>query len=143
MWIVDVAKLVESVPELDWNRAEEEARKVGLERCLALGVLLAHRVAGADVPAQVLRRFGSDRSVKNLTDFLEQSVLEEPGRMPAGRIPYNVRILGQRDRAAIMLSPGFLRPGARDRALVKLPKALDPLYYLIRPLRILLDRSGR
>ncbi len=143
MWILDVAMLLESEPELNWNEAEEEAKKVGLERCLGLGVLLAHRVAGAGVPAEILRRFESDRSVKKLADFLDQHLLEEPGRMPEGRIPYNLRILGFRDRAAVLFSPDFIRPNARDRALVKLPKALEPLYYVIRPFRILLDRAGR
>jgi len=43
----------------------------------------------------------------------------------------------------MLLSPSILRPNALDRAVVQLPKSLDFLYYAIRPLRILLDRSGR
>ena len=143
MWIVDVAKLLESEPGLDWKRAEEEAMKVGLERCLGLGVLMAHGVAGAEVPAQVLRRFEGDRSIRKLAKFFERHIVEDPGRIPEGWIPYNFRILGRRDRAAVLLSPAFLRPSARDRATVKLPKALEPLYYLIRPFRMMLDRTGR
>jgi hypothetical protein len=44
---------------------------------------------------------------------------------------------------AIVASPKFLKPTARDRSVVKLPSALAPLYYLIRPFRVLLDRKGR
>jgi putative nucleotidyltransferase-like protein len=143
IWICDVAKLLESEPELDWDFARREAKRVGLPRCLALGVLLARRIAGAKVPADVLKGFEADRSTRNLAAFLAEHILEEPGRMPTGWMPYNVRILGFQDRARVILSPSFLRPGARDRALVKLPKALEPLYYVIRPLRILLDRTAR
>ncbi len=143
IWICDVAKLLESEPDLDWNFVRREAKRVGLWRCLALGVLLARSVAGAKVPAEVQRSFEADRRVRNLAEFLEKHVLEEPGRMPGGWMPYNLEILGFRDRARVILSPAFIRPGAQDRAVVKLPKALEPLYYIIRPLRILLDRTAR
>ena len=143
IWILDVAKLLESEPGLDWELALREAKKVGLARCLALGVLLAHRVTGADVPPHVVRRLESDRSMRELSEFLEKHLLEEPGRKPEGRIPYNLRILDFRDRAAVLVSPTFLRPNARDRAVMNLPKALASLYYLIRPFRMILDRTGR
>ena len=143
VWICDVAKLIESEPELDWNSVRQEAKRVGLWRCLALGVLLARRVAGARVPAEAQRDFEADRRIRNLAKFLEEHLLEEPGKMPGGWMPYNLQILGFRDRSRVILSPSFLKPGVHDRAFVKLPKVLEPLYYLIRPLRILLDRTAR
>ena len=73
IWICDVAKLIESEPGLDWNLALREAKRLGLWRCLALGVLLARRVAGAQVPAEVLRGFERDRTVRKLADFLEKT----------------------------------------------------------------------
>ena len=48
IWICDVAQLLISSPDLDWKEVIEEANQSGLWRSLALGVLLAHRVAGAD-----------------------------------------------------------------------------------------------
>lgn len=143
MWICDVAKLLEGEPDIDWAFARQEANRVGLWRCLALGVLLAHRVAGAPVPAHVLEDFESNRAVRRLATFFERYMLEDPGMMPAGRVPYNIQILGFRDRASMLLSPTFLRPNSRDRAVVKLPKYLNALYYVVRPFRLLLDRSSR
>lgn len=143
VWVCDVAKLLESEPELDWDLVQREAKRVGLMRCLVLGVLLARNLVGVQVPAKVLRRFEADRSMRKLADFLQLHAAEEPGRLPEGRVPNSIQLLGFRDRAAVILSPTFFRPNAQDRAVVKLPKALDPLYYLIRPLRLLLDRAGR
>lgn len=143
IWICDVAKLVESEPGLDWDSARAEARRVGLWRCLALGVLLARRAGGADVPAEVLRDFEADRSARGLADFLNEHVLEEPGRTPNGPVPYHIQLLGFQDRLRLLLSPAFFRPNARDREVLKLPKALEPLYYVIRPFRMLMDRSQR
>ncbi len=143
IWICDVAKLLESEPALDWDSGLREAKRVGLWRCLALGVLLAHRVAGAQVPDEVLHRFEKDRTARKLAEALEKSVLEEPGRIPEGRVPYDIRLLGLPDTVAAVFSLTMLRPTARDRATVKLPKILGALYYLIRPFRLLLDRAGR
>jgi hypothetical protein len=143
IWICDVAKVLESELELDWELARREAKRVGLWRCLALGVLLARRVAGASVPSAVLRTFQRDRTAQRLAEFLGENVLVAPGSMPLGRIPYNIQILGFRDRVGVILSPGFLRPNEQDRAVIKLPKALEPLYYVIRPFRFLIDRTAR
>ena len=63
--------------------------------------------------------------------------------MPKGLVPYELRLLGWRDQIGLLLSLELVRPSKRDRALINLPKWLDGLYYLIRPIRILVDRSQR
>jgi hypothetical protein len=143
MWICDVAKLIESEPGIDWALAQTEAKRAGLWRCLALGALLTWRAADAAVPQDVLRDFESSRAMSSLAAFLESHIMENPGAMPEGLVPYHVRILGFRDRLGMLLSPSILRPNERDRAALKLPTFLDPLYYLIRPFRVLIDRTGR
>jgi hypothetical protein len=143
MWICDVAKLIESEPGIDWALAQTEAKRAGLWRCLALGALLTWRAADAAVPQDVLRDFESSRAMSSLAAFLESHIMESPGAMPEGLVPYHVRILGFRDRLGMLLSPSILRPNERDRAALKLPTFLDPLYYLIRPFRVLIDRAGR
>jgi hypothetical protein len=143
MWVCDVAKLIESEPALDWEFARQEAKRVGLERCLALGVLLAWRGVGAEVPQDVRRNFECDRDVSNLVDFFSTSILENPGAMPEGRMPYHLRILGFRDRVRMLVSASILHPNERDRAAIKLPRVLEPLYYVIRPFRVFFDRTAR
>ncbi len=143
VWIYDVAKFLESEPGLDWRFAIKESRRLGLWRCLALGVLLARGLVGAHVPAEVLRSFENDRAARELANFFQNHAPNKPGRVPDGPVPYDVQLLGFRERAGVVLSPAFFRPNGRDRAVVKLPKILEPLYYVIRPFRLLLDRSGR
>jgi len=143
LWICDVAQLLASSPGLDWKEAMREARASGLWRALALGVLLAHRVVGVAVPQDVLRRFESDKAACRLAQHIEEHLFDAPGSAPMGSVPYNIQLLGFRDRARLLLSFDFLRPNERDRAIVSLPKPLHALYYLIRPFRILWDRSAR
>jgi len=143
IWICDVAKLIQSEPDLDWALTRMEAKRVGLERCLALGVLLAVRGAGAVVPARISKRFAADRAMRRLADCLLNSLLEYPQIVSGLRLPYHLQILGSRDRARALLSPSILQPNERDRSVVRLPRLLAPLYYLIRPVRILIERSAR
>jgi hypothetical protein len=143
IWICDVAELLSAFPGLDWKDATQEAKQSGLWRALALGALLAHRVAGASVPQAVLRRFESDATACNLARHVEENLFEAPGSTPMGRLPYNMQLMGSRDRIRFLLSKDLFRPNDKDRAIIRLPKSLHAFYYLIRPVRILWDRSVR
>ncbi len=73
IWICDVAQLLATFPNLDWKEVTQEAKRVGLWRPLALGVLLAHRVVGAVVPPPILRRFESDATASGLAQHFEET----------------------------------------------------------------------
>ena len=143
IWVCDVAQLIAAEPALDWQAAAQEAKRVGLWRCLALGALLAQRICGANVPIKSLRDFESDAPARRLAAHLQKHLFDRPGMTLDGAMPYSVQLLGTADRLRFLLSPDFLRPNARDRAAIALPKPLHFFYYFIRPIRLLLDRSAR
>ncbi len=143
IWTCDVARLLERHPDLEWDVVIGEAKRSGLWRTLALGVLLAHRVAAAPVPETILRRFEADRPAWKLGRHFDENLIREPLVVPQSRVPYYVQLLGFEDRIRMLFSLSVLRPNVWDRAVIRLPRVLDPLYYVIRPFRILLDRSAR
>jgi hypothetical protein len=143
IWVNDIAQVLNSFPDLDWKELTREARRSGLWRSLALGMLLAHRIADATVPEPALRSFQSDAAASSMAQHFEEVLFDAPGSPPIGREPYNIRLLDFHDRLRLFLSLDFLRPNARDRAAVRLPKSLHALYYLVRPIRLLWDRSAR
>jgi hypothetical protein len=143
IWICDVAQLLESHPDLNWGAVVLEAKRNGLWRALAIGVLLAHRMGNSPVPVSILRKFESDSTAQGLALHFEENIFDAPGRTPQSRIPYSVQLLGLQDRMRLVFSLDFLHPNQRDRAVMRLPKRLDALYYLIRPFRVLRDRSAR
>jgi hypothetical protein len=143
IWICDVARMLEAHPNLNWNRVRSEAKARGLWRALALGVLLAQYVGEAVIPENVLHSFESDSTARSLAEYISTNLFERPGRTPESRLPYHVQLLGFKDRLRMLLSIDFLRPNARDRAVIALPKVLEPLYFLIRPVRILWDKTAR
>jgi hypothetical protein len=95
------------------------------------------------MPEGVLHEFQSDRISARLARHFQKSVLDAPGSIPAGRIPYSIQLLDVRDRLNLLFTRVLLLPNERDRAFVQLPKALDTLYFLIRPVRILFDHTPR
>lgn len=142
MWVCDVAQIIASAPDLDWNEAASDARSLGLWKPLALGILLAHRMAGTSIACPLVFSILQDRSLVTLANHFEENLLIKPGVGPAGRVPYSLRLLDLRDRLRIFLSGQILLPNERDRATLPFAGPLL-LYYFIRPLRILLDRSAR
>jgi len=143
IWICDIAHLLASSPELDWTVVDREANRSGLWRPLALGVLLGHRIAGAPVPASVLRRFESDTVACDLAQHFQNHLLEGSVTSPAGWLPFTVQLLGFRDRIRLLASGEIFRPNEKDRAVFPLPNLLYPVYYLIRPFRLLWDKLLR
>ncbi len=143
IWVCDVAQLLAAYPELDWKMVLQEAKRSGLWKSLALGVLLAHRIAGAPVPPDVMGRFEADRTAHSLAEHIQEQMFSAPGSTPESRVPYTIQLLGFSDRAKLLLSLNFMRPNERDRAFLPLPKSLHFMYYVLRPFRIFRDKSAR
>ena len=142
LWICDIAHLIASSPDLDWDSVESQARVLGLWKPLALGVLLAHRLVGCPLDRPLLVSLQQDRTVLRLVQHFEKHVLTMPGVGPAGRLPYNFLLLDIRDRMRVLFTPSIFKPNELDRAALKF-LVPQPLYYLVRPFRVLLDRSSR
>jgi hypothetical protein len=143
IWICDVVHLLFVHPELDWPTVIQEAKARGLWRPLALGVLLAHQFSGVAIPESTLAHFAVDPIASQLSRHIEATLFDAPGTAPTCRVPYNWRLLSFRDRLKALFSMQVLQPNKRDITFLPLPRLLHPLYYLIRPVRILLDRSPR
>jgi hypothetical protein len=143
LWICDIAKLLESNPSFNWAATMREAKRNGLLKPLALGVMLASRVAAAPVPEAVLRRFEADSCLAATARHIDENLFIAPGSVPPSRLPYNIQLLSFTDRARLLLSRDFLQPSPRDLEMMPLPKALHVLYPLVKPIRMLFDRSPR
>jgi hypothetical protein len=72
-WVCDVAELIRSHPDLDWNQIFVHASNWRCRRMLYLGLTVAHLMLNAPLPAAVLERLEADVEVMALAH-----------RMPAG-----------------------------------------------------------
>ena len=136
--IADIARLVQIYPDLDFLTLLNKVSTIGFKRAFYLGLLLAERLGGARLPIDVSEKISTDPNVEKLfIQVLNKSLIEEP--LP-GRISGAVFFFQSRERSRdwfTYVQKQIVMPRQRDWMVVDLPDFLYPLYYLIRPFRLL------
>ena len=143
VWIADIAQLLRKYPDWDWDSVLSTARSLGIERLLFLALALAEKVLAVSPPDAVARLVASDPALPWLCREVEHHLASEVRGVPR-LSDYGFSLRGRerwRDRFRYVARLG-LTPNPQDWALFPLPSALSPLYFGIRPLR-LLGRTAR
>ena len=137
-WVCDIAELLRRQP-LDWDVAQRRGRELGGERMLLLGLLLARRLLGAEIPPPLARRLERDRALdalaRQVIPQLFQSPQESPGLFWGAWFHLRARERW-RDRLRYCLGVASITT-AEDWALFPLPASLSFVYSLVRPFRLL------
>ena len=141
MWIGDIVLLVACHPGLNWGKAVEIAASSGSERLLFLGLRLANDLLGAASPEPVMTRVRTDPHVTRLATTVVERLFESP--------PNGVEADRQKSLLQIMSRNRLWHklwlaatPNESDWEVMRLPRSLWPLYYVIRPFR-LIGKYGR
>jgi hypothetical protein len=77
-WVCDVAELLRSHPDLDWERIFANATAWRCQRLIHIGLALAHRVLDAPIPESVCARYSTDADVRMLSERMPASLLVSP-----------------------------------------------------------------
>jgi hypothetical protein len=138
-WIADISELIQGYPALDWDAALHRAESLHAERMLHLGLALANRVLGAPLPKEIATRVAADDVAIEVANEVsarllsrELPVLDAPGRFNFRRRMLTTAYSGW--RYAIRLA---VVPAEEDWLMMRLPRALAPLYLVLRPFRLL------
>jgi len=140
-WMTTLAELVRSNSQLSWVTVKERAIKANAERIVCLALLTVESVYGLPVPKEFAALANAaelrDTARKILAFLLANNA--EPHGLQAFR--WARRFLPARDAYMSLVRAMFV-PTIADWRAVTLPDALYPLYYLLRPMR-LLTKYGR
>lgn len=139
IWVADIAELVRSYPQLDWNQVAQRAGELRAQRMLHFGLALARDLLDAKLPPEVVARVEADPSVAPLVARVKQNLLGRNSRpLDAGaRFNFRRRLvpgLAAGWRYSLRLA---LAPAEEDWLTLRLPRPLTPLYIVLRPLRLL------
>ncbi|SHK79187.1 nucleotidyltransferase domain-containing protein [Rhodothermus profundi] len=145
-WVADVAELVRRCPELDWSFVAQQARDLGVERVLAIGLILAEALLGAPVPEGIQSRLRQRRIAHRMAREVVHRWMFRDNTEVYAFWPVFWYHLRERERWRHRL--GYLghhlklalAPTEKDRAFCRLPEQLTFLYPLIRPVRVLVER---
>lgn len=145
-WVTDVAELCRRhAQDWDWSAVLLEARRLGGERMVALGLRLASHLLDAELPPSLADRLRARSSLDALEQRACRSLFapEAAGPFDHYRFYFGMRErLRDRLRYGVHLARGKLAPTERDRRWLPLPRALSFLHYATRPLRLLVDHGG-
>ena len=136
--LCDVAQLISTTPELDWEQAIGEATGARMRRMLLTSISLAHELLGAIIPEHVIQSIETDRTIGPLASAARQNLFhaERESRETVSQFLKPARALdGLKDRAKFH-SRLALTPTLEDWTFIKLPASLRFLHYLTRPLRL-------
>ena len=139
--VCDIAELLRACASINWDRVFNEAKRLGGQRMLLLGLSVAHDLLGAPVPKS-LNGFQSEPHLSTLAAHTGQRLFHEAGGsrpMHCSMASFHFKL---RERWLDKLYPYYhdfklhMIPTEEDRALVSLPKSLSFLYHVIRPIRL-------
>ncbi|WP_017655066.1 nucleotidyltransferase domain-containing protein [Fortiea contorta] len=153
--ICDVAQIIRAYPDLNWQSALELSSELHTQRLFLIGLSVTRQLLHVPLPQFILEMIVSNE----LTDkcLFESDPSGKSLRFPAAfrglqiswqEYTYQLKIIDQwwdgllitRDYVQSILR-SLLSPDERDRQFLPLPKRLFFLYYIIRPIRVLINYS--
>lgn len=137
-WVTDVSEFAQKVIDLNWHRVFERAQKLKTTRMVLLGLVLASDLLQTPLPEDVRARIAADATVVTVAKQIAQKLLTDDR---------SVRTAVQSFRYRRQMVPGALdswryglrlatAPAEEDWTMVRLPRALAPLYFVFRPFRL-------
>jgi hypothetical protein len=137
-WIADVSEFVQRNANMDWSRVFARASELRATRMVLLGLALASQLLDAPLPETVRAKISADPAVNVLVQQIAARLLAKD--VPARTAAQSFRYRRQMVPGAIGSWRYGLRlataPAEEDWMMVRLPRALAPLYVVLRPFRL-------
>ena len=136
-WLSDLARLIDRAA-IDWDALTARACARRISRMVFAGLLLAVDLLGAGVPAGIVERLRSHSAAAALAERVRTRLLANLPAPSATRELTQFQLdLLERPVDKFCLCWSMLEPAAADFASLPLPAPLFPVYYALRPLRLI------
>jgi hypothetical protein len=137
IWLCNIAQILK-LGNLNWDWVQAHARKFGIERILHVTLLLVNRLLATAIPAAIEKLIFADRAARAFADeiavAMPHGVSYEQRQISYFRLMMRLRER-KMDRLRFLARLTFT-PGPGEWEAVRLPKALFPLYRLVRLARL-------
>ena len=137
-----LAELMRSNSKLSWAAVMAKARRAKAERITCLALMLVESLYGLPVP-EAFADLAASTGLKNTAVAIRADVLTnltKPNQLQAFR--WRLRFMSA-DDAYLSLVRAVFVPTISDWLAFSVPDALYPVYYLLRPVRLLADYARR
>lgn len=137
-WICGIAELLRAHNEIDWEAVNRNAKELGVERIVLLGLCLARELFSATLPDSVVRDIEAQPMIATLAREVRVSVLRADPQTQGlrKRVLFHLRTRERmRDRIRYCVRLAFTTTPI-DWQTVPLPASLSFLYAVLRPFRL-------
>lgn len=144
-WVCDIAELIRAEPGINWRRVHEQARRIGGERILLLGLALAHELLDAEIPIELQQRIEGTPTIRELVKIACFSMFNVDQSRSEGTQLFTFHLKAKdnyRDCLRYCLRAATI-PSIADWQMLRLPPNLSFLYRLLRPLRLVKEHGAR
>lgn len=145
-WICDIHQLILSKRSIDWEQLHTDSCKLGSEKVVALGLRLISDFFGFEVPNETWQKALCDPVFGEMSrEIRDRLFTAESTPVQIGDRYLNHLKLKERSFDRFKLHYHYLTwysriiftPNEADRNVIVLPRILDPLYYVTRPVRLI------
>lgn len=137
-WLAAVVELVSSTSTNDWELVLQRASDTKSRKILTLGLMLAGDVFALDLPPEVDELLRGSGRMRECALRMEQLLFQDTSIAPTQTEMFRFNLLFM-DRKPDAIK-GFLRsifvPTISDWQMTRLPNSLYPVYYGLRPIRL-------
>jgi hypothetical protein len=141
-WVCDIAEWIAAHPDLQWSELLAHAERTGQQRMLLVGLGLAAELLDAPLPSPAAAAITADPAIASLVARAKLVIFCDPPRPPGMISSLRFNLLARRER---MAKWSYLRhlltPTDADVRAFRTPRALQFLYYVARPFRLLTKRD--
>ena len=134
-WLCDISVLAQSV---DWIAVQDRAQRLGVQRIVAVTLVLANRLLGTPLPQpllpQVQRDPAAEDLAKKILPIITQETEFDTESMAYFRLMMDLREHWQ-DRFRFLSRLSFT-PSVGEWTAIRLPGPLFPLYGIVRLVRL-------
>jgi len=143
-WLCDFQRALRAYPNANWTRVWTLARENGTARMMEIGLLLVESLLGGGaLTAAAARGRREDAEAKALAELIARRLRGQASGGPS--LDFRVQLSSrERQRDRLRYAWHILAtPHPADVALLGLPRALHGVYYIFRPVRLLLKHLSR
>ena len=136
--ISDLSYFLHANPELDWDKLIKKAKKMGISRMVLTGFLLLKEILNESFPEKVLKMIQKNTVVHQLAKKYKAKIFTRNiDRQTLYRVTSIAKTLDSPWHCLRFLLHFTFSPTPLDFSSISIPEFLYPLYYLVRPLRLI------
>ncbi len=137
--VADIAAMIQKRKEICYRTVYRKAEKVGAQRRLNVAMSLAEMVMGIELPDEAIKRLQNDRVAGRIARIVRLRLMAGRRFSRRDEMIFQLSVCDSWKGRLVLLGKSMTQPSDNDVRFLRLPDRLANLYYLIRPLRLVIQ----